>query len=364
MAKAVVLDAGSCTVKAGFAGDDSPRCVVPTLIGHPRNPLQGVDSFVGHDAIERETTLLLKPAVDRGVVVNWNDMTEIYRHVFEDKLEVTVSGHPVILSESPVNPKQNREKMAQIMFETFRCPSLSLAPTPVLALYAAGKTTGCVVDVGASTTSVTAIFEGCATRDSFSASDLAGNQVDALLQKLVPASLSARNARSLKEMACFVAEDFEQQCQQASKQASTQTFKLPDGSSVSLGSNMFRCPEVLFRPSLLGQTRQLGLVEQVLQAIDATPCDIHRGLLSSVVVCGGTSTLPGFVQRIHKDLNTATPHGVSASVMPPRGQGTAAFVGAAIFAASHQNDASRWMSKSEYQEYGASGVHTKFRSFT
>ena len=51
----VVIDNGSGMVKAGFAGDDSPRSVFPSIVGRPRHQSVMVgmgqnDTYVGDEA--------------------------------------------------------------------------------------------------------------------------------------------------------------------------------------------------------------------------------------------------------------------------------------------------------------------------
>jgi len=128
--------------------------------------------FVGADAEAKRGVLKLNYPIEHDVV-NWDDMEKIWGHVFTNELRVDPFEHNVMLTEHPMNPKENREKMAQIMFETFNVPGLYIANQAVLSLYSAGKFSGIVVDSGYDFTYFVPIFDGCSLSHAIIRLDLA-----------------------------------------------------------------------------------------------------------------------------------------------------------------------------------------------
>lgn len=123
---AIVIDNGSDACKAGFAGDDSPRTVFPTVIG--RSCGQNVrgtnlrDFYVGNEAQSKRDILTIEYPIKQGVIKNWVAMENIWHHIFYNELHVPPEEHPVLLTETIWKQKADREKMTEIMFETFNLP--------------------------------------------------------------------------------------------------------------------------------------------------------------------------------------------------------------------------------------------------
>ena len=194
----------------------------------------------------------LRYPIERGIVTSWDDMEKIWHHTFYNELRIEPEEHSVMLTEAPLNPKVNREKMTQIMFETFRVPALYVGIQAVLSLYASGRTTGIILDMGYSVSHSVPIYEGYALPHAILRLDLAGRDLTDYLMKMLTKrgysfSTSAEReiVKDIKEKLAYVAEDYEAELAKADTSSDIEKkYQLPDGKWITVGAERFRCPEV------------------------------------------------------------------------------------------------------------------------
>ena len=365
----VVIDNGSGLCKIGFGGRTYPRYVFPSVVGRPRYTavMPGMENkqvFFGDEALSNRGVLTLKYPIEHGIITNWNDMELLWDYAFRHELRVDPSEHPILLTEPPLNPKKNREKMAQIMFETFNAPALYIGIQGVLALYSSGRTTGIVLDSGDGVTHAIPIYEGYSLPHAVNRVDIAGRDLTDYLKKILlergysfTTTAETDIVRDIKEKTSFVALNFNKEMVTAASSNTHEiTYTLPDEQVITLGNERFRCPEVLFQPSFCGLESQ-GVHELVFNSIMKCEIDIRKDLFSNVVLSGGTTSITGFTERLQTELVSLAPASTRVKVIPPPHK-YSVWCGASILSGLSTFQ-EMWISAEEYHEVGPAIVHRK-----
>lgn len=364
----VVIDNGTGIMKAGFAGEESVKCTFPSYVGRPKHKrvMAGAaegETFIGSKVEELRGILTLRYPMSHGIVENWNDMELIWRHVYSE-MKVIAEEHPVLLTEAPLNPRRNREKCAEVFFETFGSPALFMSAQAILALYASGRTTGVVLDSGDGVTHAVPVFEGFALPHAVMRADIAGRDVTEHLMlqlrhtgHIFHTSAEREVVRQIKEQECYVALNPQKEEQVEHEKSAQHPFKLPDGTLIALGAERFRAPEILFHPSIVG-LEYPGIHELLAYSINRADLDLRMTLFSQIVLSGGSTTFTGFGERLLNEVRKLAPKDIKIRISAPPERKFSTWIGGSILA-SLATFKKMWVSKEEYDEDGFPILHKK-----
>lgn len=463
----LVIDSGSSLIKAGYSDDDKPISVFPSIVGHLRSEQQmskGSQCKVGNDAIARKSMMCLRYPIECGLVKSWEDMSAIWSHTFHNELKVEPEDHAVMLTDCVENPRSDREKMPQIMFEKFDVPAMCVRNTAQLSMVSEARATGIVIESGYDVTRVVPICNYEVISHAIKRMDVGGRDLTEHLRTLLkkrgyafPSSAETAILRGIKEKLASVAEDFEQDlsaidepdaiekilAERWSREKElvrewcngcldTQTvrdikekfsyaadvkekrfyvadavlvtlemdedakdaeekYEMPDGNVITIGAELFRCIEPLFKPSLLGCTGP-GLSQMVFDSIircgsntyserAAQHFETSPELINNVVLAGGTTMVRNFDARLQTELTSLlqtearrydSEHvpeserlaglrkNTESKVSSTRKYG--AWIGGSILCSSAfmKTDPQSWVSRDDYEECGGLGaIHRK-----
>jgi len=365
-----VVDNGSGMVKAGLAGEDAPSNVFGSIIGRPKH--QGImvgmeqkDCYVGDEAQAKRGILTLSYPIASGIISAWDDMEKIWHHTFYNELRISPEEHPVLLTEAPLNPKNNREKMVSMMFETFACPASFIQIQAVLSLYASGRTTGIVMDSGDGVSHTVPIYEGYALPHAVTRLNLAGRALTEYMVKIMnyrghsfTTSAEQEIVRDIKEKLCYIAQDYEAEVKRSEETEECEsTYELPDGNLISIGKERFQCPEALFTPSMTGKEAD-GIQLITFNSIMKCDLDIRKDLYQNIVLSGGSTMYDGIGERMTKEVTALAPSAMQIKVIAPPERKFSVWIGGSILS-SLSSFASMWITRDEFDEVGPSIVHRK-----
>ncbi|KFY08597.1 hypothetical protein V492_06099 [Pseudogymnoascus sp. VKM F-4246] len=369
----IVLDNGSGTIRAGFAGEDLPKCFFPSFVGRPKHlrvlagALEG-DVFIGTRAQELRGLLKIRYPLEHGIVTDWDDMVKIWEWVYGDGLKTLSEDHPVLLTEPPLNPRSNRDTAAQILFETFNVPALHTSIQAVLSLYASGRTTGIVLDSGDGVSHAVPVYEGFAMPSAIRRIDVAGRDVTEHMQMLLRkgghvfhTSAEKEVVRLIKEKLSYVSLDPKDEERGWGVRKTTDNmmvdYVLPDGNKLKVGAERFRAPEILFNPEIIG-LEYPGVHQIVVDSINRTDLDLRKSLFGNIVLSGGTTMTKGFGDRLLYEVQRLAVKDMRIKIFAPPERKYSTWIGGSILAGL-STFRKMWVSINDWHE-NPDIIHTKF----
>ncbi|XP_060568855.1 actin-related protein 2 [Ruditapes philippinarum] len=376
--RVIVCDNGTGFVKVGNAGSNFPSFIFPSLVGRPIirsavkvNNVEIKDIMIGDEASQLRSMLDVKYPMENGIVRDWEDMELLYDYTFgPEKLNINTRGTKVLLTEPPMNPMKNREKMIEVMFEKYQFEGVYIAIQAVLTLYAQGLITGVVVDSGDGVTHICPVYEGFALPHLTRRLDIAGRDITKYLIKLLLLrgyafnhSADFETVRMMKEKLCYVGYNIEQEQKLALETTVlVESYTLPDGRVIKVGGERFEAPEALFQPHLINVEGD-GVAEMLFKAIQAADIDTRPEFYKHIVLSGGSTMYPGLPSRLERELkqlylervlkgNTEALSKFKIRIEDPPRRKHMVFLGGAVLADIMKDKADFWMSRAEYQEKG------------
>ncbi|XP_069776360.1 actin-like protein 7B [Narcine bancroftii] len=364
--RAVMIDLGTGYCKAGYTGLPLPSVVLPSTMGRPvqmgTEPGDNrQENFVGEVLAAPEPALKLASPLRHGIVADWDGAEALLAHIFHRALRILPEEHAVMVADPPLSPASNREKMAEVLFETFGAPSIHVADQSVLSLYSSGCITGLVVECGHGVTHVAPVHEGYIMPHVTARADYGGADLnDYLLQLLNEAGHRFTEAglhivEDIKKKCCYTSVNFEEELGLDVNEHLVE-YELPDGYIVSLGKERFRCPEALFKPSLMG-SKEPGVHSLALHSLDSCDSPVKDSIASNILVCGGSTMFGGFSERLQKEMDRlGSGRNPAVRCFPARKYSV--WLGGSILA-SLQAFQQLWVHRREYDEWGPFIIHRK-----
>eukprot|EP01084_Bolivina_argentea_P204445 349145_1 len=406
---AIVIDNGTGYMKSGFAGDDAPLSIIPSVVR--KNEIGNGKYLCGNEALTLNGCLTLRYPIEHGMVTNWTGLEQLWQYIFYNELHIAPEEHPLCVAHCiGSGTKSPREKMIQIAFETFNVPAYYTVYPQILACYASGRTTGLVLDSGHGITYSMPIYEGYGLPHATQRFYLAGHNVTQYLGKLLSHKLNKNVIKdnlimqNMKEELLYVARDVEHEltklsctnvdyilpgylrviendlgtkCRQITQICnykpvqqllsdylaacdnwrSLKQYTLPDGSIIELDEEQFKCTEMLFNPQLIG-LEQEGMHKIMYQSIMSCDCDIRRDLYGNIILSGGNTMFSGIVARVTNEMKTLAPQSIKVKIIAPPERQFSVWIGGSILA-SLSTFQEMWIHKIDYDESGPGVVHRK-----
>jgi actin-related protein 3 len=313
----------------GYAGNSVPDYIVPTVIAKPKKDAKAkqaetadLEFYIGEDAMDVRLNYTLENCLSEGIITDWDNIEKYWQRCLFQYMRCDPEEHYVLLTEPPLNPPENREYTAEIMFETFNVPGLYIGVQAVLALIAsrlhkeAEKVlTGTVIDAGDGVTHIIPVVDGYVIGSCIKHIPLAGSNITKfILQFLrdrnedIPAEDIKLVARTIKEQFCYVCPDIVKEYQKYDEDPTR--FKQYQGShpktkqpyTVDVGYERFLGPELFFNPEIYGDNYTTPLPDMIDTTIQNCPIDARKPLYRNIVLSGGSTMFKDFARRLERDV--------------------------------------------------------------
>ncbi|XP_067100135.1 actin-1-like [Osmerus mordax] len=351
---AIVIDPGSGYTRAGFSGTERPKAVTKSLV---QMKMMDQCYFGLQIPSKGSDNLSLKSPVTNGIITDWDSTEKLWSHIIYEKLQVCPKEHGILVTDPAFSPISNREKIAELLFEKFSAPAMYVNYQPVLSMYSSGLVTGLIVDSGASRTSVSPVCNGYCLPHATFHMDLAGQAISDYLSKLIK-DLGCGYISCVEEMkkSCYISQNYETELRGELRRQPLD-YRLPDGTTFSLGDERFLCPEILFCPSIAGVSKP-GVHVMAMNSLQKCNPEWRDALMTNVVLCGGSSLFSGLTERLQMEMEKLAPRDSGVRVMSGPHQECSSWVGGSIITCLSSFQP-MWVKRQEYEEEGSAVVRKR-----
>eukprot|EP00758_Cryptobia_borreli_P004419 Tbor_TRINITY_DN4361_c0_g2::TRINITY_DN4361_c0_g2_i1::g.7780::m.7780/K18584/ACTR3, ARP3; actin-related protein 3 len=333
----VVIDNGTGFTKMGYAGNEEPTYIIPSIFsenkpnrgGANRGPLDDMDFCIGTEAAGCAGSQKISYPMKHGIVDDWDQMEKTWHHCIYKYLRIEPEEYGFLLTEPPANPPENREYTAEVMFETFGVKQLYIAVQGSLALTASWTSkraeelglqnvnTGVVVDSGDGVTHILPIVDGFVINQAIRHIPLAGRDItNFVMERLrergepIPAEDIQMVAQRVKEKYCYICSDMAKEFNKYDSSLPTYITRHEETNrrinkkyQFDIGYEKFLGPEIFFHPEIFSSDWTTPLPEVIDEVIWSCPIDARRPLYRNIVLSGGTTMFDKFDRRLQKDLS-------------------------------------------------------------
>jgi len=377
MAKPIVCDNGTGFVKCGYAGDNFPALIFPSMIGKPLmryeeefKDVELKDVMVGDECAKYRAMLETSYPVENGIVKDWEGMKHLWDYTFHERMKINPKDHKVLLTEPPMNPTRNKKLMCENMFETYGFGACKVSIQAMLVLYAQGLLTGVVVDSGDGVTHIVPVWEGICPPNLIKRLNVAGRHITRYMIKLMQLrgyafnrSADFETVRQIKESLCYVGYDMEVEQKLALETTVLiKKYTLPDGRVIKIGRERYEAPEVLFQPSLI-ECENVGVHRMLFNMIQEADMDLRASFYKHIVLSGGSTMYPGLPSRLEKEMKQMYLEDIlqgdekrlskfKLRIEDPPRRKHMVFLGGSVLADIMKDRPEFWISRQEWNEQG------------
>ena len=357
----IVFDIGEFSSKIGFSSENDPRYVFYTIVGTPKyQDLQmnytnnSKAYYVGNEVANSMGLYKIYKPIILGKIDDWVLFEQILDYAFY-LLKVDPTLVNVLYTYHPYFSSDDRNKLMELFFDKYQVAGFYPVLDSLLTMYSGGFQTGLCVEMGASSIRIVPIFESYKIEHAIQVIEIGGTTIDSFMLKVLKgAGYSANSSvqkelvRVLKERACFVSLEYENDMKNKNKYK--KEYSLPDGNVIELSYERFYVPELLFKPSLFN-IEQKSLPEAIIDSIEQCDIDIRSKLLHNIFISGGSSNFPQLEYRLKDELELElVKRGYekrNVRIIAPKGREFSCWIGGSILGYIPEFQSS-WITRAQY----------------